>query len=229
MAKSQPTSSPAVVQDLTGRQYERLAVIAPAGSRNRSRLWRCRCSCGKEIVTTTRELNSGSTRSCGCLKIDVARKLWTKHGAAPSDASKRTAEYHAWQSMLQRCGNPNNPGWANYGGRSITVCERWQESFENFLADMGNRPSSRHSLDRINNEGNYEPGNVRWATREQQNRNNRRNFVVEFRGVRRCLAEWAEQVGISAGTLFKRIRERGWDVERAFFTPSSRSRKGTTR
>lgn len=132
--------------------------------------------------------------------------------------------------MIRRCENPKTFGFARYGGRGIRVCERWRNSFTAFLADMGERPSASHSLDRINTNGNYEPENCRWATRLQQNRNSRNNTLIEWNGETLCIAEWAERTGISKFVLSMRLL-RGWSIERTLTFPVSRSRQkvGDTR
>ncbi len=139
----------------------------------------------------------------------------------PSSAPKVAdrPEYNTWEGIKQRCHNPNEKRYAEYGGRGITVCVRWRESFEAFLADVGSRPSPEHSLDRLDNDRGYEPGNVRWATRSQQQRNRRTtNHRLTFRGETRCVTEWAEILGISERTLRARA-VRGWSAERALTTP----------
>ena len=138
------------------------------------RHWVCRCACGATAVVATSELRKGDTKSCGCLRIATARSRGQsnhKHGAACDGAE--TPEYRAWVEMRRRCRDSNHIGYERYGGRGITVCERWTD-FEAFLADMGQKPTPTHSIDRRDNDGNYEPGNVRWATPEQQ-QNNRSN------------------------------------------------------
>ncbi len=133
----------------------------------------------------------------------------TTHGKAG------TKEHAAWSHMIQRCCNPDNPGYPEYGARGIRVCNRWRESFEAFLADVGIAPSRRHSLDRFpDQEGNYEPGNVRWATPSEQNRNRRSNRFLTFRGLTLCQADWAKLIGVSPATITHRLRA-GWPLERA--------------
>lgn len=132
--------------------------------------------------------------------------------------SRTRSEYRIWIKMRRRCKEEGETGYAAYGGRGIRVCERWDASFADFLADIGPRPSAKHTLDRIENNGHYEPGNVRWAVRKVQQRNRRTNHHVTFNGETLCLAEWAERIGISFGGLCGRLR-RGWPLERALTEP----------
>lgn len=133
-----------------------------------------------------------------------------KHGSPLALKTRRvwrvkTSEYGIWSGMKSRCYNPRTDNYKHYGGRGIAVCDRWRNSFDCFLADIGPRPSLNHSLDRINNDGNYEPGNVRWASVQEQRSNTRRNRVVTFRGVTQTLAQWSRSIGISESTLHRRI------------------------
>jgi hypothetical protein len=128
-------------------------------------------------------------------------------------------EYGIWESMLRRCLNPKHKAFKDYGGRGITVCDRWRD-FSAFYADIGPRPSPRHSLERKDGNGNYEPTNCRWATKREQQRNTRRNVRLTFRGETRCLAEWADIMGLKRELVRGRIR-LGWDAERALTTPSA--------
>jgi hypothetical protein len=158
-------------KNLVGQTYARLTVLQDSGRRDGSGrvIWRCSCQCGKERDAVGRDLTSGRTTSCGCKKSERARSAATKHGAASH--AKVSPEYRSWSSMVQRCTNPNYHRWDRYGGRGITVCQRWRESFESFLADMGPRPADT-TLDRFPDpDGNYEPSNCRWATRAEQRSN----------------------------------------------------------
>lgn len=166
----------AALIDISGRQFGRLTVISRApNSRHRFTMWRCRCTCGKETVVWSRHLRRGVTNSCGCLRGDLMAlngHLYATHGHAGKNG--RSREYESWIGAKQRCFNPHNKGWENYGGRGITMCARWRDSFEAFLSDVGPCPGPGYSLDRINNDGDYEPANVRWATAQQQIANQRR-------------------------------------------------------
>lgn len=158
--------------NLIGRRFGRLIVVKRAESTAEGRtLWLCRCDCGKEKVIRGKHLVNGAIRSCGCLHIEVLREQSLKHGATRGYG--KTPEYESWTCMKNRCFNPKRKSFKDYGGRGIRVCARWLNSFENFLADMGRRPGPGYSIDRKNNDGDYEPGNCRWATSEEQNNNRR--------------------------------------------------------
>lgn len=164
--------------DETGRMFGRLTVFERHGTdADEKATWRCVCVCGNEIVTSGHHLRCGNTRSCGCLRADLAADLQTwnitpprlTHGA--TIGGKATLEYHSWSGMIQRCTNPNSPKWSEYGGRRISVCPQWRFSFSTFLADMGPKPTDKHSLDRVEVHGDYHPDNCRWATAVEQANN----------------------------------------------------------
>jgi hypothetical protein len=129
--------------------------------------------------------------------------------------------YDTWRNMKSRCGNPRNARYADYGGRGITVCDRWKNSFENFIADMGLPPSPAHSIERGDNSRGYEPGNCRWATDVEQTNNQRSNVLIEYDGKTQTIAQWARELGINYQTLRQRIQRYGWSVERAFSSQAS--------
>ncbi len=200
------------VRDLTGKRFGRLVGIARAGSDpHGSATWSFRCDCGAVVERTGSEVSRGKSLSCGCLREDLRSTTNRTHGEWGS------AEWHAWSSMRQRCGNERHQAYARYGGRGITVCPQWT-SFESFLADMGRRPSRAHSLDRIDNDGGYEPGNVRWATRGTQNRNRRTNRVLVHDEEALCVSEWAERIGLTPEAILRRLKA-GWSVSDAVTRP----------
>jgi hypothetical protein len=196
---------------LPGERFGRLVVTGVDGTK---RL--CRCDCGNTLtVESTYKLKAGNTRSCGCFQREDLAKRFTVHGAAR--AGKRTRMYSIWLSMNSRCTNPRVHHWDRYGGRGITVCERWRRSFENFLADMGEPPDGC-TLDRIDNDGPYSPENCRWATQAEQRRNTSRARLLTYQDRTQPEVEWAEELGIGVGTLRSRIN-RGWTVERSLTQP----------
>lgn len=203
--------------DLTGQRFGRLVVVCRAANdgRGKQTCWLCRCDCGRESSPRAGSLKNGNTTSCGCAKTDSSRARRTHGGAV---GGRLTPEYTAWRSMLARCHRPTNCAWANYGGRGITVCPKWRASYAAFLADMGPRPSPIHSLDRIDNDGNYEPGNCRWATNGEQSRNTRNVVVLEYGGERLCITDWAIRAGMQTNTLRTRLRS-GWPLALALTAP----------
>jgi hypothetical protein len=201
--------------DLTGSTFGRLYVITRGIKRGAKTVWVCQCTCGKRREIATYLLTSGQTRSCGCLKSETTTAKNLTHGQSVRGATSGT--YTTWANMMQRCMNPNNDNFINYGGRGITVCGRWLD-FSNFFSDMGKRPA-RKSLERVNNSGNYEPSNCKWATFSEQARNKRNNRILNFKGRSMMLSEWSEHLGIRLGTLSHRLYHYHWSIERVLGTP----------
>ena len=190
------------LENIVGRRFGKLVVVEFLGyrwhSKNYASTWKCQCDCGSERIVKRPSLISGVIKSCGCLNGRIRHRGFG------------TPEYKIWSGMRQRCKYPRDPGFKNYGARGISVCERWDD-FAAFLADMGQRPSADHSIDRINNEGNYEPSNCRWATAAEQNANTRANHLITFKGETLPLTHWARRTQLSRSTIFNRLK-RGWPV-----------------
>lgn len=212
---------------MINEKFGRWTVVADSSSkfygRHERRYWLCRCQCGTVRAVLENTLRSGRSTSCGCFTRERSSEVNTKHGASKT----YTPEYEAWGAMLDRCRNPNNPRFAKYGGRGIGVCERWKD-YEAFLEDMGCRPTPEHSLDRIDNDGNYEPSNCRWAMPHQQMVNRSVTRFVDVDGKKVPLADLAKTSGISANTLRFRILKK-WDLHRALTQPvrPKRTKAGT--
>ena len=215
------------VKDRVGERVGKLVVIeraankievAKSGKKSVRACWLCKCDCGNEIVVSGHNLSkalsnpnsTAGTRSCGCLM----GKGGLKHGQSETNV------YRAWNSMIQRCTNPNSTAYASYGGRGIVVCDEWL-TFEGFVKEMGERQDDM-TLERINNELGYSKDNCKWATRKQQANNRRTNVKLEYNGKVMSISQWASEVGLTRYVLTQRI-ERGWSVERALTTPNLRN------
>lgn len=201
--------------DLTGLWFGRLRVISQATRGGCGQIrWLCTCTCGQRIVVLGGSLRCGGTRSCGCLRREVAAAQGTVHGGST------TPEYRVWAFMLRRCYESADKSYSRYGGRGIRVCKKWHE-FAAFLSDMGSRPTPNHTLERINNDGDYQPGNCTWDTRKAQSRN-RPSFTINVNYKGRCvpLSVALEMAGerVKYATARKRIVELGWPVAMAIET-----------
>ena len=188
---------------------------------NKRRVAVFQCSCGEKKVAVTEKVKSGKTVSCGCYHRESISKRSARHGYTKAGGDRK--EYSAWVNMIQRCCNERNERYPRYGGRGISVCERWIDSVENFISDMG-ECSEGMSIERINNNGNYEKDNCRWATDTEQARNRRTNRRITFSGESLCCAEWAERCGVNVDTLRDRF-SAGWSVEKALTTPARKKNK----
>lgn len=214
-------------KDISGARFGRLTVLHEflprliEGSR-----WTCRCDCGNEKVAWLRKLRSGKAVSCGCASkewvasfggrfVDKAMAVVRKHGHA--SGGTRSSEYDSWMAMKQRCLNPSDGAWSRYGARGITVCQRWADSFEAFLEDMGPKPTPKHTIDRLRPTGNYEPGNCRWATKEQQGQENKTNLIpLAYDGVMYpSISAACRAAGVNKQSVLRRLW-RGTPPDRVF-------------
>ena len=205
------------IVDMTGQRFGRWTILERALNKREGiqAAWFCRCDCGVGRVVPGARLRSGQSRSCGCLRDELAASRGTTHGWSASSV------YVCWTLLIQRCTNPNNTLWHRYGGRGI---ECRFTSFEQFRVELGPRPSPRHTCDRIDNEGHYEPGNVQWSTQKEQARNRSSNRLITWRGKTQCLAAWADELSIPYKTLHARL-SHGWSVEKALTTPKGHRSK----
>lgn len=201
--------------DLTGQRFGRLTVLERGVSNtDRQSRWLCSCDCGGTALVVSHNLRTGHTISCGCAHLDAL----TTHGKT------RSSEYTAWISMRRRCYSPKDISYPRYGALGVRVCERWRDSFENFYADMGEKPGPEYSLDRISSAGDYSPDNCRWATIQTQDNNRRSNRLLTFHGRTQTAMQWARELGLSAATIYSRLAN-GWAVEQVLSRPSRRAPK----
>lgn len=196
-------------KDIDNQRFARLTVIGYAGQRSNASIWWCRCDCGKTIQTFGSNLRKGNTKSCGCLNQEMLTARGTHH-------MSKSRPYRQWVKMKSRCLNKDNPQYLNYGGRGITVCDRWLK-FENFFEDMGSRPDGM-TLERVNNNLGYSPENCQWATSKEQNNNKRQNRIITMNGVRKTVAQWCDDLGVRPGLVYGRLAQ-GWDDTRALTDP----------
>ena len=201
--------------NIIGKKFNRLTILEKVETGDRHSMYKCLCDCGKTNIARGSLVVSGATKSCGCYAAEKLLERSKSHGMT------HTKIYSVWNQMMQRCNNPKNQAYANYGGRGITVCSRWHD-ISKFREDMGDPPNGT-SIDRINNDGNYEPGNCRWATRKEQ-AHNRRSKVIYWThsGKTLCLNEWSKLLGVSPGMLHKR-HKLGWPVDKILTTPIDHS------
>jgi hypothetical protein len=205
------------VIDLTGQRFGRLLVEQRAGSIGSQASWLCRCDCGTEKILDGGGLRRKHAQSCGCRRRDPRGGITHRNG-------RMTPEYAAWSQAKARCNDVNHQAYHWYGGRGLRMAPEWAGNFRRFLADMGPRPSPAHSLDRIDNDGDYAPGNCRWALKATQHNNRRSNVRVEWRGESRTVAEWATATGIRKTALYQRL-DHGWPLDRALTEPVRQRRQ----
>lgn len=211
MKKIQSIPLPPRVNNIIGNRYGRWTVFAFSHTKNRASYWICRCKCGTIRTHQRSALISNSTQSCGCLRGEQLAIRNRTHGM------RYTTEYNSWRGMKERCQNPNSTKYHLYGSRGITVCQRWQD-FEAFFEDMGTKPTPSHTIERINNNGNYEPDNCNWIPHDKQAVNRRNNHLITIDGVTLTIAEWRRHFGISKNAYDGRIH-LGWSIIDALTTP----------
>ena len=198
-------------KDISGNKYGKWKVISYNCIKyGQTKFWNCVCDCGVEKIVNGDSLKKGLSKSCGCSGKDWARKR--------SVRLDQTTEYYIWAGAKQRCTNPRSTMYKHYGARGIVMCDRWLNSFDNFLADMGKRPEGK-SLDRIDNNGPYSPENCQWSTNTEQKRNTRGNTMVSYKGKTQCASAWAEELSIPYKLFVDRLKV-GWDIDKIISTPN---------
>lgn len=202
--------------NLIGQTFNRLTVIAFLEQKGSIVYWQCRCICGALRKARSGELRSGLRKSCGCLRREQTIRRSTTHGQA-TRRNRSSNTYSSWSSAKRRCHNPTDAAFKNYGGRGIEMCEEWRNSFEAFYRDMGSCPP-KYTIERIDNNLGYFKENCRWATRADQNSNNRKNRYFTINGETALIAEWTRRKGFSYGAIYSRLR-RGWTPEQAILLP----------
>jgi len=214
MAEANSTARHWRIKEEVGNVYGKLTVLEflpNYHNTGRAAYWRCLCECGNVVAVNGGELRSGKIRTCS------KRCGHTTHGHA--GRGKQTPEYRCWRDILRRCYDPGFKSYHNYGGRGVVMCNRWKDSFAAFFRDVGPRPSVKHSIDRIDNNGNYESANCRWATKSIQDNNRRTNHLITFNGVTKTLTQWAATLGIQPTTLYFRLTKLHWTLKKAMTTP----------
>lgn len=196
------------LKDMSGYIFNDCKVIERAESKNKRAMWLCECFCGNHFIERGSRIRNDSRKSCGCIRKEQAIKRNTKHNKS------HTRLYHIWCGMKARCTNPNSPYFNRYGGRGIKICDEWNKSFDEFYEwSKKNGYSKELTLDRVDNDGNYEPNNCRWASYSMQNRNKRNNVLSEYKGELRTRAEIAELTGLSYNTI-RRREQSGIDFDK---------------
>lgn len=203
--------------EMVGRKFGKWAVLKEVPKRLNKRAFLCQCVCGSEHVVMGDNLRAGGSTQCRSCSSKIKGKKYGTH--------RRTGTplYHVWRSVKLRCRTPSFTGFKNYGGRGIDVCDRWFESFESFLEDMGEPPTPKHQLDRIDNDGNYEPENCRWVLPAVQQNNRRNNRILEHNGQRKTLTQWAVCLGVGVSTLHWRW-SAGWPADKILSVPVRKKR-----
>lgn len=211
------------ISQYVGQKFGRLTILKEGtavkyGKTTMRKVW-CKCDCGTEKEIDFNSIKGGKSTSCGCFNKEHARKLHTKHGMAMLEPNVRHPDYCIWMKMKSRCLNPNDKSYPNYGGRGITVCERWKRSFELFIADMGWRPNNRYSIERIDYNGDYCPENCRWVHKSEQTKNTRRVKLIDYNGSKYCLTELCKILELPYSTMRHRVYDLNIPFEEAMKYP----------
>ena len=205
-----------------GQVYGRLTVVRLHSLRPTK--WECECSCGKSTIVRSGHMVNGHTQSCGCVASEAIALRNTTHGGASvkivhgGSVGKKSKEYRTWTGLKTRCFNQNHHSYSDYGGRGISICERWNCSYESFLEDMGEAPTQYHTIERVDVNKNYEPGNCKWATQKEQANNRRNNHFLTHLGETMTISQWSEKCGLKQQLIADRIR-LGWDASMALTKP----------
>lgn len=194
-------------KNIKGQRFGRLLVIERAENITHTAAWVCRCDCGKEKTIRSWSIIN-KTRSCGCIAEEKRPLNSRTHGM------RHSTEYKSWTKMRERCNKPKDISYKNYGGKGIKVCDRWQNSFENFFADMGNKPTSIHSIDRIDNTKDYSPENCRWSSRIEQNNNKSDIRIITLDGITLNLKDWCKRIRIYQSSVYRRVHRKGCTHEK---------------
>lgn len=206
--------------DMIGKKIGRLTVVERAeNTKQGTTQWKCICECGNEVVILGSNLRQGRTKSCGCYQKECAKKRITTHGET------KTRLFTVWQKIKDRCYNENHKSYKDYGGRGISMCDSWKDSFEAFRDwAIENGYSDDLTIDRIDVDGNYEPSNCRWVTQKEQQNNRTNNHLLTYNGETKTMAQWADEVGLPYHTIVARINKYSWTVEEALSTPVGQPR-----
>lgn len=205
--------------DYTGQTIGQFTIIKFVGrDKYKSALWECQCSCGTIKIIRVSSLKSGAIKSCGCFKKSHLISISTNHNQGKHPL------YSTYAQMIHRCTNPNSKNYHRYGGRGIKVCKEWLGNPEQFFKDMGPKPTPKHSIDRINNDGDYSPDNCRWATNKEQSNNQSTNHLITFNGETKNIQQWSEAFNLNQNTFHSRILH-GWSIDRILSEPTQKRRK----
>ena len=199
--------------DMTGYKFNGCEVLYRVENKNGVAHWKCKCRCGKLFVSAGSSIRKGKTNSCGCYQRERVSNSRKTHGESKSRL------YGIWEGMKHRCNNPSNSRYSRYGGRGIKITSEWDSSFESFAKwSYANGYNDDLTIDRKDNNGNYEPSNCRWVNYKTQSRNRNYNKLLKFQGKELCVTEWSDLTGITSGTIYSRLR-RGWSIEKTLSTP----------